>query len=326
MLAPGDDPLKNPNYFEGLRFPLYCSPKLDGIRCIVKSVIPTEVTSDFETIQDHSNAAYRCVSRKFLPLPSRQLQEHFSSFYELDGEIIVGEETDFDVYNRTQSYVMSDDKPAVDIKFRVFDCADEEFAQAPFEDRLSLARDQIAYFKSENPRLANINVSLVEHTMCEDLEALLAYEDWALQEGYEGIMMRDPLGRYKWNRGTFKEGLIYKLKRFQDDEALIIGFEEANTNTNEKVKDELGNAKRSTAQAGLVPSGTLGKFIVDYQGLVLEVAPGASSHSQRQKIWDDQERYMGRILTFRHFAKGVKDMPRFPRFVGFRDPRDIGEL
>ena len=37
MLAPGEDPLSYPDYFDKLQYPLLGSPKFDGIRCIIKS-------------------------------------------------------------------------------------------------------------------------------------------------------------------------------------------------------------------------------------------------------------------------------------------------
>ena len=53
-------------------------------------------------------------------------------------------------------------------------------------------------------------------------------------------MMRNPIAPYKQGRGTFREGIIYKLKRFEDSEAVIIGFVEQMTNQNVLEKDELG--------------------------------------------------------------------------------------
>jgi hypothetical protein len=37
-------------------------------------------------------------------------------------------------------------------------------------------------------------------------------------------MLRDPVGRYKMGRGTFREGLIYKLKRFRQIDTILFSF------------------------------------------------------------------------------------------------------
>jgi DNA ligase-1 len=319
MLAPADSPLKNPLYFEQLKYPLLASPKLDGIRCVVKRPVMADISSDLEIGED-TLAPYAALSRSLISLPSRQVQSLFSDFQEMDGELIVGNETDHDVYNRTQSYVMSDNKPADDLKFRVFDCADENIADEPFIARLEYARDQIRYFNNVSK---HARAELVEHVLCHNKADVISYEEWALEEGYEGVMLRAPNGRYKHNKGTFKEGLIYKLKREQDDEFAIIGFKEAYTNVNELLVDEKGYAKRSTTAAGLVPSDTLGKFVVLYNDIPIDVAPGVAKHPQRKYIWDHQEEFLGRIITVRHFTKGAKDLLRFPRFIGFKDKMNM---
>jgi DNA ligase-1 len=308
MLAPNEDPMKLRDYFERLRYPLACSPKLDGIRNIVKEEA--------------------CKSRTYINLPSKQVQELFSCYAELDGEIIVGAETDHDVYNRTQSHIMSKDKPAANISFRVFDCADEAISNEPFTARLQHAKKLIQEYEMVYNAAGLVvgNVSLIPHTLCNSYEELITYEGENLELGYEGIMMRDPLGKYKHGRGTFNEGLIYKLKRFQDDEAVVLGFVEQLTNGNEKVRDNLGNAKRSTCKEGMTPADTMGKIVVDFQGALLEVAPGAMKHDERKWTWENQDLCVGKYIKFRHFPHGAKDMPRFPRFVGWRNPIDFGEL
>jgi DNA ligase-1 len=288
--------MKDPDFFKSLRLPLLCSPKLDGIRAVPQNGI--------------------LKSRKNIALPSLQAQEMFGKLYEFDGELIVGNETDFGVYNRTQSHVMSIDKPHPDLKFRVFDFASLDMAHEPFITRLKYAESLLNH-------ATNNTISIIEHKMCYTIDDVLAYEEEQLKLGYEGIMMRDPAGYYKHGRGTFKEGLIYKLKRFADEEAEAVDFIEQVTNTNEDIRDNLGNAKRSTAKAGLVAAGTLGKIKSKWRDQILEVGRGSMTHAEAQEVWDNQEKYRGRLFTFRHFPHGAKDKPRMPRFHGWRDKMDM---
>lgn len=294
LLAPGEDPKKFPDYFKKLQYPLLASPKYDGIRCIIKS-----------------NAA---MSRTFKMLPSYQVQEMFGRLSHLDGEIIEGNPTDFDVYNRTQSHVMSEDKPG-DIKFYVFDYSHPDWLARSYYERLDRAREIV--------NALDETVELIEHQYIENYDELIAYENAVLEQGFEGIMMRNPVAHYKQGRATFREGIIYKLKRFQDDEGVIIGFEEQMTNTNDLETDELGYAKRSYKKEGMVSAGTLGKFIILYGDQEITVAPGQFTHEQRKEIWENQGKYIHRLLKFRFFAHGVKDKPRFPRAIGFRDRMDV---
>ena len=292
MLAPGEDPKSYPDYFKRLQYPLLCSPKYDGIRCIVK----------------HG----RCLSRSGKILPSYQVQEEFSKFADLDGELIEGSPTDPDVYNRTQSHVMSEDKPG-NLKFFVFDNTAPDMLMKPFYER---------YESIKVPASAE-NIDIVLHTLVDNYEELIEFENECLKEGFEGIMMRSPVGYYKQGRGTFREGLIYKLKRFEDSEGIIVGFEEQLTNQNVLEKDELGYAKRSYSKDGLVPAGTLGNFKVVWNEMELDIAPGSFNHEQRKQIWEKKDEFLGKLLKFRYFNHGIKDKPRFPRAIGFRNEMDL---
>ena len=295
MLSPNDDPLKNKDYFKRLRYPLLCSPKYDGIRAIVKN--------------------FTVMSRTFKPLPSYQVQDEFNGFEHFDGEIIEGNPTDFDVYNRTQSYVMSEDKPG-NLGYYVFDYTHPQWLDKPFYIRLEKALELIT-------ALNDNRVKYIHHQFIDNYDELIEYEQEILQQGFEGIMMRNPIGHYKNGRGTFNEGLIYKLKRFQDAEGVIIDFEERMINQNELEKDDLGYAKRSYKKEGMVPGNILGNFIVDYNGQHISVAPGCFTHDDLYRIWNNQSFYYKKLLKFRFFGHGIKDKPRFPRAVGFRSEIDV---
>jgi DNA ligase 1 len=294
LLAPREDPLSYPNYFKGLRYPLLVSPKYDGIRCIIKD-----------------NTA---LSRTGKMLPSLQVQEEFTRENHIDGELIVGNPTDFDVYNRTQSHVMSEDKPA-EISYFAFDYTGPAHLHKPFIDRLEVLAELTG---SSYP-----NVFFVKHDWVENEEELLEMEEKYLREGYEGVILRDPMARYKNGRGTFREGIIYKLKRFTDDEAVIVALKEKMTNTNEQERDELGYAKRSHKQEGKVGAGMVGAFLVKYGEDILEIAPGSFTHQQLTEMWEYPSLAVGATLKFRYFNHGIKDKPRFPRATGFRTGVDM---
>lgn len=300
MLAPHECPMSYPKYFEDLKYPLMCSPKYDGVRAIVKNGV-----------------AY---SRTFKPLPSRQVQELLAPYEHFDGELIVGDATDFNVYNRTQSHVMAINKPDVDLFFYVFDYTHPNSLSQPFGYRASLLKEIV-----QTNILQNDYIQVVEHKLIQNKAELLDYENMILEEGFEGVMMKSHIGPYKNGRGTYKQGLIYKLKRFQDDEGVITGFVQGKSNQNVQERDELGYAKRSTKKDGMVATDTLGKFIVGYNGAEIEVAPGHFNHDERKYIWENQFQFLGQFLKFRHFTHGVKDKPRFPRAIGFRDKIDMGD-
>ena len=211
---------------------------------------------------------------------------------------------------------MSFDKPADDLRYYVFDYTEDSWKTRPFYERLDKAAEIVKSLKRPD-------VILLEHTPVESYDELIAFEEKQLALGFEGVMLRNPVGEYKWGRATFLQALIYKLKRSTDDEGLVIGFEEQYTNTNKQERNELGLAKRSTAKEGLVRANTLGALIVLWRGMELTVGCGFFSHLQRKHIWDNKEQYLGDLLKFRYFGYGNKDMPRFPRALGWRSEIDV---
>ena len=114
---------------------------------------------------------------------------------------------------------------------------------------------------------------------------------------------------------------MLKWKRFEDSEAFIIGFVEAEQNTNAQETNELGLSKRSHAKAGKIKKGTLGAFKVRdaVSRVEFEIGTGKGlTAALRQKIWDNQAIYLGTLVNYTFQPTGIKDKPRFPSFVGFR--------
>lgn len=184
------------------------------------------------------------------------------------------------------------------LAYYVFDYCHPDWLHKPSYERLSMVKGLIP---------SNGNYYFIEHVDIEDYDALIAYEEQQLSLGFEGIMMRDPVGRYKNGRGTFNEGLIYKLKRFKDAEALIIGIEEGFKNENAQEKDELGFSKRSEKAEGLVRSGMAGRIIGYYNGQEIDIAPGAFTHDERIELLARRADNIGKTVKFRYMEHGMKD-------------------
>jgi len=237
-----------------------------------------------------------------------QAQGMFKHLHGLDGELIVGKPTDTNVYNTTQSHVMSYNKPG-DIHFHVFD----RITTGKFKDRLLSLPSGDDWLHP------------VGHTFINCLDDLLAFEEKSLTLGYEGIMLRSEDGRYKHGRSTFNDNILFKLKRFTECEVEVIGFVEQMININEAKTNALGYTERSVTRDGMVPANTTGKFIVNYNGEPLEISCGSFNHDERRHIWFNQEKYLGKIIVMRHFAIGLDGYkPRFPRasrwhIAGFRE-------
>lgn len=292
-------------YPEEVRFPLYASPKLDGIRCVVESRV--------------------AKSRKFIPIPNHQIREFLSKseFEGLDGELIVGPVAAENVFNRTTRAVMGNRVKDPEWSFHVFD--DFTAPASPYEARQLHLKERLLHIDgySQDPERRLRYVLPVRVTNWDELEN---QESAYLALGYEGVITRSPHDGYKFGRSTKNQQGMLKLKRFSDGEAEIIGFEELMHNTNENIKDAFGRAKRSTAAEGLVSGGTLGKLQVRDLVTGVEFQIGmfkGLTLADKQAIWDAQGEHMGKIVKYQHFSHGAVDLPRHSKFIGFRSALDM---
>lgn len=281
-----------------LRYPQLATPKLDGIRCLI---LPTE------------GSIRRAVTRTFKPVKNHFIREWLEANLPcgLDGELMVRGRT---FSEGSGDINRADGRP--DFCYHVFDYSPPAGdLRRPYEDRMA----DLLRFPLDASR-----VQKVLPVRIASLAELSAYEEKCLAEGYEGVMLRTPDSPYKCGRSTENEGYLLKIKRFEDAEAEIIGFEELTHNGNEATKDAFGRTKRSSHQENLSGTGTLGALICRYQGLEFGIGTGFDAH-QRATYWQERHRLPGRLAKFKHQPSGAKVAPRFPVFLGFRDPDDIGE-
>ena len=272
---------------EKLRFPLVATPKLDGIRAYVRNGV--------------------VYSRANKPIPNDLVQKLFSKHEHYDGELIVGSPTAHDVMRQTMSGVMSKDGEP-DVTYYAFDHLAD--LNTPWIDRVKkLSR--------------KLRVNIHEWQLIGDVDTLMAYEQKNVDAGYEGLILRDPNAPYKQGRSTAREGYLLKMKRFVDDEAVVIGFEERMHNGNEATTNELGRTSRSSHKAGKSGRGDLGALLLrNSEGVEFSCGTGFSD-ADRSEIWTHQDRYLGKLAKFKYFPVGVKEAPRHPVFLGWRDLRDV---
>lgn len=280
-----------------VKFPVLASAKLDGIRALV--------------------IGGQVLSRSLKPIPNAWVQRQFGGLPEgTDGELILGDPTHPDAYRNTVSAVMSEDGEPTSVQYHVFDNFQ---ITGGFDYRFQHVSDSKQYIR---PR-----VVIVPHEKMRTAEELEKFEAKHVDQGHEGVMIRSLDGPYKQGRSTEKEGFLLKVKRFVDTEAVILGVYERMENTNEATKDALGHTKRSSHQEGKVGHGDLGGFDVaglegDYKDIQFSVGTGLQG-AERVSLWKIRDTLPGKIIKVKYFASGSKERPRFPVFLGFRDPIDL---
>jgi len=289
--------------------PVYGQIKLDGIRAYIE------------------DGYARTRSTK--PVRSQQVQSfvaHNRIFLEgLDGEFICGDPTAKNCYNRTDSSVMSFNKPDDDLVYYVFDMWD---SVGTFQERWDEIQDKVPSLEGR--------VRLVETRLLWTIEEIDQFMDEMISQGHEGIVLRNPNSFYKNGRGTPVQCELIKRKdgRWIDTEAMIVGVKELRSNQNEATVNALGYTERSGHQENLIPQGVLGavevvgKFPEDellnksLWGETYSTSIGTGFDDQmRMELWQNPP--IGKMVKFKFFSGGVKDKPRFPVFLGFRDPDDM---
>ena len=308
-----------------LKYPKLGSPKLDGIRCIIRGG--------------------QALSRKLKPLRNVFIQDCLRGLPEgLDGELMVGDTLDERAWNAAQSGITSRDGEP-DFTYQIFDhLADDP--NEPFSQRFRRASVLVEDYLPAYPWLR-----LVPHTELPDANAVERLEDHYVCQGYEGLILRSPDGPYKFGRATMKEEYLLKVKRFIDVEAVCAGYVERMHNGNEQERDERGYAKRSHAKAGKVGTDTLGALVCrigvrddgtffvpevthnpgrygpgGYDIVEFEIGTGYTD-AERAALWARRHTdLIGSIhtLKFQGLTPDEKK-PRFPVWKGERDLDDISE-
>lgn len=287
MLAASLEDIRN------VKYPVLTTPKLDGIRAVVVNG--------------------RLLSRTFKPIPNRYVREVLEEVAVdgMDGELVV----DGKQFNEVSSGIMRESGEP-DFIYKIFDYVADDPSEG-YKDRM----ERLKKLKVESGRIQKLLPVQINN-----LDELLGFEEKCLAEKYEGIMLRSVDGPYKMGRSTLNQGWLLKWKRFHDSEAVILDVFEQMTNENEAFEDELGHTKRSSCKAGKVCANTLGGFEVQdcKSGIKFKIGTGDGLDADlRKRIWDNQNRYIGRVVKYKSQKSGEKDKPRFAVFLGFRDVKDI---
>jgi len=312
-------------------YPLFSSYKLDGIRmCPINGEL---------------------LSRSLKPIQNKQLQDIFKFLKVLtkkhniilDGEIY-GEGLTF---QQIYSYVCTDDFTSErsikrngkvlqipdELKFYCFDCIIDENYSEPFVSRVEKLKSLLNNSLKEHKD----RIVFVEQTVVNNEEEVKTMYREALENGCEGLILKSLDGRYKRNRGTIKEGLIYKVKPFNTYDAKIIRVEQGTVvNPNaEKTTNELGRSVTSRKKGDRVLINKASCFWVMFGDKELKVTIASTSEDKVEmkkdkdyfqkkltEIWANQEKYIGRYIEYKGMSIGAKDVPRHPVMVRFREDKD----
>lgn len=290
----------------------YCSIKLDGQRVLF-----------------FSGVAY---SRTMKPLPNLRLQQLAKQHQEVlegcDGEVIAGGIFDKGCLQRSVSFCMNADKeddfvvylfdkyhPTKPWLHRYFELLNQE-QQLP-------ARVKVLEHFYVRPSVPQIELFSPEFSNKLPWVNLELFEQDVLNNGGEGLVVRDAEGKYKLGRSGTKKPELQKLKRMQDAEFEVVGYTQFEHNQNEAYTDEVGHTKRSTSKDGKVLVEQLGSLVCKLtDGRTFNVGSGFTLE-QRNVLWASKELLVGKMAKVQFFRYSPDGIPLLPVFLDFRHELDM---
>jgi DNA ligase 1 len=301
-------PMKGEDFVESeLKFPYYASPKLDGFRGFVDGGI----------LRTSSGAA---IGNDF----AREFLSH-ERFEGLDGELIVGAWNDPKAFKNTSGPVRKKTGEP-DFRFYVFD--DRTVPTQTFTSRLHHFQRRVSVEQSRHKVPAHARIEVVPQVLITDREKLAAFERSVILSGFEGVMLTDPEGQYKFGRSTVLENLRLKVKRFINEEATIIGFVEQQRSTGESHRNEVGKSIKVKSKDTREGTGMVAAFVVrsNRWAVDFEIQATSLTHAERKEALEKfGELYEGKLARFKYFPHGVVDRPRHALFEGIRGQEDMSE-
>jgi len=260
-----------------INFPCLVQPKLDGVRMLARK----------------ENGIVTMWSRKgkVIDIPDKinaQLCEMLDNGQCTDGELYVHGWT-------FQKIISAVKKKRDDTDLLEYHIYDSPHPTLSFENRIPLKGIGATMFPRycQNWTIIGKNIKIVSTYDVADQTEFDVYESMFVQEGYEGMMVRNLNSAYKYKHRSYD---LQKVKRFLDAEYKIIGG-----------KDGTGRETGLVIFRCSTPN-----------GLEFDVRP-RGTHEERAVIFKNLADYIGKHLTVRYQELTDDGRPRFPVGIAVRD-------
>jgi len=270
-----------------MQYPAIGQRKFDGVRCIAYL----------------SNGEVILESRKGKEFPHLNHLRDVIKPYLKEGEILDGElysETlDFQRtvgLVRRESLSQEDIDVMPQIGYRIYDMfsTDSSITELPFTERYDMATKLVNDVRANHSHsLRNPLLIMTKNYVIDEEDSIQGLHDQFVQEGYEGIMVRNPSMPYQMDKRS--SGLM-KFKSFKDDEYPIVGYTEATGND----------------------AGTVIWICEAPNGITFKARP-TGTREQRTTWFENADAIVGKDLTVRYFELTNDGIPRFPVGVAIRD-------
>jgi DNA ligase-1 len=281
MLAHKFEPASKTTKKNTIIFPCFVQPKLDGLRCVVyRDPATGEIRRQSRTGTYFDTMSH--IAESLAPL--------FAKYpaVVLDGELYTTEIPFEELAGliKTKKLTPSDTDKLCVIEYHIYDIVDETLPYRVRHDSIKKMFAQVAASTASSPHKLPPYIRLVETIEAKTLAEFKAEFSRFIEEGYEGIMLRNKTGMYRCN---YRSHDLQKYKEFQEDEFRIIGFMQGD-----------GRDK-----------GTVIWVCETKEGKEFKVRPRGTIEN-RSKLFKTGEKYVGKMLTVIYQELTEEGKPRFP--------------
>lgn len=263
-----------------LEFPCHVQPKLDGVRCLIK-LEGSEVV-----YKSRGNKLYTTLGH--LDKNVRALLEKLPEGVMLDGEIYCHGMP----LNEINSAVKKLNENTKNLKFYWYDITDASLGytsrwviMAKMFCDLSLATEEDSIVFTETRDVGGEG----------ELAEIFAHY---IEEGYEGIMLRNAKGKYSLNNRSVD---LQKYKEFDDDEFMIVGHK-------------------------LDKDGRIVLVCEAKNKQTFDVVTKGGHKFREQVLKEYESKWWGKWLKVQFQGYGVNGVPIFPVGLGLRETDEEGNV
>ena len=298
MLAQTYDPLSVSAKKHTITFPCFVQPKLDGLRCVTyvmeTCAEQTGVVESKIIHQSRTGASFEGLMH---------ITESVSYYLKMNPNIVLDGElyTDEMPFEELVGLIKKKKIDADDmlrlrmVKYHIYDIYDKNIIQKPYSDRL---RDCVVAVNACGVGGSvgggdDRQVQLVRTIEVRDISEFRSWFAVFIEEGYEGIMLRNKTGIYRLN---YRSNDLQKYKEFVEDEYKIVGYTQAE-----------GRDK-----------GTVLWICITSDGKSFTVRPRGTLQ-MRRKWYQEGDKYIGKNLTVIYQELTEEGKPRFPVGKAVRD-------
>lgn len=311
-MGPKSEVMKFPSGREGspelnqISYPRLGSIKYDGSFCLV-----------------YDGDLY---SRRLILHQNRYLWSRFKPLldYAMHRDVVfMGELFSCKHFHEGQSIFRSYTADLHDTAIMVFDCMskadfDLKTGSVPFEHRYLMYKHMLKVLDHE------YTIPIQQNSLSDE-QAAQTFFQRALSSGHEGIVTRDPGGYYKHGRCTFKEGNLFRHRKYERADAVVLDIhEQSRRKTGVEVpKLADGTAYRSFKKDDYEPAGMAGSMEVrDEGGRIFKAGLGEYwTFEARRRLWRERGSCKGKTVEIEYNPTGEKNNPRQPKVVRFRDDK-----